>query len=79
MAGSWLINGGDPNHLLTRMIFEVSGGISSCGWPPFFLGVPNTFGVSRHSPNICKQPGRFRRIQEDRRFFVTKLLHGTLG
>ncbi len=23
MAGSWLINGGDPNHLLTRMIPDI--------------------------------------------------------
>ena len=24
MAFSWLINGGDPNHLLTRMILQVN-------------------------------------------------------
>ena len=34
MAVSWLINGGDPNHILTGMIIQVDGGFK------YFLILP---------------------------------------
>ena len=40
MAFLWLINGGDPNHLLTGMILQVGKMVVPLGWGPLAISPP---------------------------------------